>query len=102
MEPMIGSKRQIQRRLDTSKEGVESILEQDGLGPVSALIRPSNRHCSRRLFSCYPTVLQAHSSAALLGAAVEIFGELSQIVDVAALGRAREIAEAHVFDRALP
>jgi len=37
----------------------------------------------------------------LLGAAVEILGELGHIMDVAALGRAREIAEAHVFDHAL-
>ena len=36
----------------------------------------------------------------LFRAAVEIFGKLSDIMDVAALGSAREIAEAHVFDHA--
>ena len=37
----------------------------------------------------------------LLRAAVEVFGELRDIMDVAALRRAREIADAHVFDHAL-
>ena len=34
-------------------------------------------------------------------AAVEMFGELGDIMDVAALGRGREVADAHIFDHAL-
>jgi hypothetical protein len=37
----------------------------------------------------------------LVRAAVEVFGELGDIMDVAALGRGREAADAHVFDHAL-
>jgi hypothetical protein len=37
----------------------------------------------------------------LVRAAVEVFGELGDIMDVAALGSGREAADAHVFDHAL-
>jgi len=37
----------------------------------------------------------------ILRAAVAVFGERGEIMDVAALRRAREIADAHVFDHAL-
>jgi hypothetical protein len=36
-----------------------------------------------------------------LGAEVEVFGELGDIMDIAALGGGREVADAHVFDHAL-
>jgi len=37
----------------------------------------------------------------LFGAAVEVFGELGDIMDVAALGGGREVAKAHIVDHAL-
>jgi hypothetical protein len=37
----------------------------------------------------------------LFGAAVEIFGKLGDIMDVAALGGGREVAKAHIVDHAL-